>query len=287
MLEIAPNIFIETGYAGVTLGAINWQHGLILIDAPFRAEDARSWRTALLNLNRGVDRILVNMDAHFDRTLGSRAMDCTICGHDKLVQVFHNRPVNFKPQISNTGAEWETQNGLGTIRWMPPEITFTEKLEVRWSTSMLVLEYHPGSGLGAIWADIHKEGILFLGDAVSLDQPPFLANSDLPVWIESLHLLLSPQYRNYLLVSGRGGLITHEHVREQLHFLENAHQMLLNLAEQRCRPDETEKLVPSLMGQYRKLGDRKALFTQRVRWGLHQYYIRHFYPGSHNLVEEE
>ena len=77
MQELAHHVYIETGYAGVTLGAINWSHGLVLIDAPFRAEDARSWRSALLNLGGGVDRLLVNLDAHFDRTLGVRAMDCT------------------------------------------------------------------------------------------------------------------------------------------------------------------------------------------------------------------
>ena len=73
MQELAPHVYIETGYAGVTLGAINWAHGLILIDAPFRAEDTRSWRSNLLNLGGGVDRLLVNLDAHFDRTLGARA----------------------------------------------------------------------------------------------------------------------------------------------------------------------------------------------------------------------
>ena len=31
MQEISDHIFIETAYAGVTLGAINWPHGLILI----------------------------------------------------------------------------------------------------------------------------------------------------------------------------------------------------------------------------------------------------------------
>ena len=73
MQEIVPNVYIETGYAGVTLGAINWPHGLVLIDAPFRPEDTRSWRSALLNLGGGVDRVLVQLDAHPDRTLGATA----------------------------------------------------------------------------------------------------------------------------------------------------------------------------------------------------------------------
>ena len=98
MQEIAPHVYIEPGYAGVTLGAINWPHGLILLDSPFRQEDTRSWRSALLNLGSGAERMLVNLDAHFDRTLGTRAMDCTVVGHEKMAQAFRNRPVTFKTQ---------------------------------------------------------------------------------------------------------------------------------------------------------------------------------------------
>src|SRR5512140_1462546 len=103
MQEIAPNIHIETGFAGVTLGVISRSHGLVLIDAPFRAEDTRSWRAALMNLGGGVDRLLINMDAHFDRTLGTRGMDCTVLSHEKVSQIFRNRPVTFKPQASPPG----------------------------------------------------------------------------------------------------------------------------------------------------------------------------------------
>lgn len=135
MQEIAPHIFIETGFPGVTLGAINWAHGLVLIDAPFRIEDTRSWRSTLLNLGGGVDRLLVNLDAHFDRTLGTRAMECSVAGHEKLAQVFRNRPISFKTQGTETGAEWEQYNGLGSIRWAPPEITFTQQLDIFWEES--------------------------------------------------------------------------------------------------------------------------------------------------------
>jgi hypothetical protein len=66
MQEITPQVYIETGYAGVTLGAINWPHGLILIDSPFRADDARSWRSSLLNMGGGVERMIINLDAQWN-----------------------------------------------------------------------------------------------------------------------------------------------------------------------------------------------------------------------------
>jgi 3-hydroxyisobutyrate dehydrogenase-like beta-hydroxyacid dehydrogenase len=88
MQEIAAHVFIETAYPGVTLAALNTPHGLILVDAPLRGEDTRSWRATLLNMGGGVERLLVNLDAHFDRTLGARAMDCTVVAHEKFRRSF-------------------------------------------------------------------------------------------------------------------------------------------------------------------------------------------------------
>ena len=69
MQEIASHVYIETSFPGVTLGAINWPHGLIQIDAPFRPEDIRTWRAELITMSGGVERLLVNLDAHFDNGL--------------------------------------------------------------------------------------------------------------------------------------------------------------------------------------------------------------------------
>ena len=74
MDTITKNVYIDNQYPGVTLGVIVQPRGLIQIDAPPSPEDGRSWRAALMNLGGGPDRLLVNLDAHPDRTLGVRAM---------------------------------------------------------------------------------------------------------------------------------------------------------------------------------------------------------------------
>ncbi len=286
MQELAPRIYIETVYAGVTLGVINWPHGLILIDSPFRQDDVRAWRATLLNLGGGVDRLLINLDAHLDRTLGARAMDCTIVGHEKMAQVFRTRPVTFKLQSAETGSEWEMFNSLGSIRWAPPEITFTDKMHIFWNDEPLTLEYRPGPSVGAIWAVLPEEHIIFLGDAVVPNQPPFLANADLPAWIETLQLLLSREYRNYTLISGRGGMVAYEQVRTQIRFLEKVHSLLEAMGEKQEPPEKTEGLVSNLLKSFNVSADRKELYTQRLQWGLHQYYSRHYRSSSVDEVVE-
>ena len=286
MQEIAPHVYIENGYAGVTLGAISWPLGLVLIDSPFRQEDTRSWRSGLLNLGGGVDRLLVNLDAHFDRTLGTRAMDCTVIGQELMAEAFRNRPVTFKTQAAETGADWEQYNGLGSIRWSPPEITFTQRMQINWSDHPLQLEYHPGPGTGAIWAVLPGCQVCFVGDAVVVDQPPFLANADLENWIEHISRLLQPDYQNYLLVSGRGGLVTHDQVRHQLNFLRRVHVSLELLSSQNAPVDEVTALAEKLMSEFQNAGHRQLQYQQRLKWGLRQYFLRHYKEVPGEELEE-
>lgn len=280
MQEIAENVFIETTYAGVTLGVISRPHGLILIDAPFRNEDVRSWRSALLNLSGGVDRMLVNLDTHVDRTLGSRAMDCTVVGHEKSIEVYRNRPLTFKPQSLESGAEYELSEGLGNTRWAPPEITFTDRLHIHWDGSELILEDRPGPAAGAIWANLPAQRILFLGDAVIVNQPSFLAYANIPAWIDTLKTLLTPAYRDYLLIGGRNGLITHQEVRHQVQHLEKVQRQLNALSEKNAPPEKTEGLISGLLDTIKFPIEYKSLYRQRLRFGLYNYYLAHYLPES-------
>lgn len=285
MQELAHHVYIETGYGGVTLGAISWPHGMVLIDAPIRMEDARSWRAALMNLNSGVDRMLVNLDAHFDRTLGVRAMDYTVVGHDKMAGTFRNRPVTFKTQGTETGAEWELFNGLGSVRWVPPEITFSDRLVIHWDEDPLALEYHPGPSVGAIWAVLPHQRIAFVGDALTPDQPPYLSSADLPAWIETIKPLLTPEYQDYLLISGRGGPVANVQVRHQIQFLEKAHAALEILAAEKAPVSATEALADTLLEMFQSPAQRAVQYRQRLVYGLQQYYARHYLPTEEEFTE--
>ena len=286
MQEIAPKVYIETMYPGVTLGAINWSHGLILIDSPIRQEDARSWRSALLNLGGGIDRMLIILDGHYDRTVGVRNMDCTVVGHTRLLDIYRSRPVTFKAQGAETGAEWEQQSNLGSIRWASPEITFTDQITIQWEDTPIILRHRPGPSSAAIWVELVREKVLFLGDLVIPGQPPFLASGDLPLWIEQLKVLLEKEYKNHLMVTGRGGLVALEEVRKQLKFLEKAHQQLENLAARKARPEEARALAGPLSSSFSSPPELKEVYRQRLRYGLGQYYSRRYWPEESTALEE-
>jgi glyoxylase-like metal-dependent hydrolase (beta-lactamase superfamily II) len=287
MQELAENIYIEDQYPGVTLGAINLPHGLIQIDAPPSIEDGRAWRAALLNLGGGVERVLINLDAHPDRTLGVRAMDCTVIAHEKTAAVFRSRPNTFKAQGDETGADWEHVPGLGSIRWAPPEITFTHQMVIQWSNTPVILEHHPGPGHGAIWIVLPDQKIVFIGDAVLKGQPPFFAAANIPAWLETLETLLSTQYQNYLIASSRGGLVAQSVIRTQFEMLKQANIELDQLAARQAPVEETETLIAPMLAAIRAPALRQQQYAQRLRYGLQHYYIRHYRTANGAEGEEE
>ena len=284
MQQIERGIYYEDSYLGVALGGLVFSHGTIMIDAPLRADEARSWRSALLNQRGGSNRLLINLDAHPDRTLGARSMECTVVAHLKTAQVFRNRPTIFKGQNVETGSIWENYTDAIGVRWANPDITFTERMSLHWGGPEIVIEHHPGPAVGAIWVLIPDAKVVFIGDAVVLDQPPFLANADLAAWMETLDLLKS-SYKNYTIISSRGGPVPIEAVRSQIKYLEKVNKALERLANKNALPEATDGLVASLASDFSPPSNElREKYAQRLRYGLLQYYLRSY--RSESLTEE-
>jgi cyclase len=286
MEAITKNVYIEDRFLGVTLGVISQPRGLVQIDAPPSPEDARSWRAALMGMGNGPERVLINLDAHPDRTLGVRSMDCTVVAHEKTAQAFRNRPNTFKAQGDETGANWEAIPGLGSVRWAPPEISFLEQLTLHWGDTLIVLESHPGPTLGAIWVILPEQKVVFVGDAVLKSQPPFLAHADLLTWIETLKILLEPEYKGFSIISGRGGVVTSQVVRNQIELLKRVHDRIEKIGKKKTTANVTDKIADQLLKSFKAPAARQRQYLQRLRYGLRHYYVHHYQPSSRLSVEE-
>lgn len=274
MQEIVKNIYIDDQYAGVTLGVIVTQRGLIQIDAPPSSEDARSWRASLMGIGGGLERVLINLDAHPDRTLGARAMDCMVIAHEKTAHIFRTRPSTFKAQGEETGADWESIPGLGSVRWALPEISFSEQMALHWGSSPVLLEHHAGPASGSIWVHLPKEKILFVGDTVLKNQPPFLAGSNLKSWLDSLNELTDSSYKGYTFISSRGGVVNQAAIKTQHDFLKQVNDKLNKVTTKKPKPATLEKMVTSLQTWFKAPAAKQKQFAQRLRYGLTHYNAR-------------
>jgi len=282
MENISEGIFFEDSYLGITLGAIILSHGVIMIDSPLRSEDSRSWRSTLINQRGGPNRLLVYMDDHPDRTLGARAMECTITAHEKTAETFRNRPTIFKGQSFDTGSVWETYSDAIGLRWSIPDITFTEKFSIHWDEKIVILQHKPGPTPGSIWVEIPDADILFVGDTVPLEQPPFLDRADIDQWLENLDYL-SKSFRKYIIVSSRGGVVERDHIRHLQRNLKKIKKDIEKLAEAGASPEETETLIQALLSSYTIPRNLESLYENRLRHGIYQYYVRS-YSADHTMT---
>jgi glyoxylase-like metal-dependent hydrolase (beta-lactamase superfamily II) len=279
MQQIAHGIFYEASYPGVTIGAILTPHGTVLIDAPLRSEDARAWLNLLYTFGSKSNRVLVNLDAHPDRTLGARSMECTILAHQKTAQIFRGRPSIFKGQNVESGSEWETYDEMVGTRWALPDITFTHRLTLHWGDPETIIEHHPGAAPGGIWVIVPSVKVAFVGDTILPNQPLFLTNADIPTWIDTLDVLLD-NYRNYAIVSGRGGPVPVEAVSKQQQHLKHILKGMERLAKRNAQVDAVEDLIPGLLNDLTYAPELQDTYFQRYRHGLFQYYARRYRPSE-------
>jgi glyoxylase-like metal-dependent hydrolase (beta-lactamase superfamily II) len=271
MEKIAAGVYIEKSYPGVIIGAVPLGEAVLLIDAPLRPDDGRSWLATLRGIKGGADRMVVYLDSHIDRTLGGRVLEATIFAHEKVMLEFENRSSIFKAQALETGTEWENCTGLSGIRWMAPHVAFSQKANLEVKDTEIILEHHPGPEAGAIWVALPEEGVVFIGDLVSLSQPPYLSQANLPAWEESLELL-SKEYKNYTIVSSRDGVVSERDIREMKKFISNLHKQLERMARRNNNPKSIEKIVDKLLSQFNFEPRYRNQYHQRLQHGLLQCY---------------
>jgi glyoxylase-like metal-dependent hydrolase (beta-lactamase superfamily II) len=278
MKKITESIYYQSSYAGVTLGAIILPHGSLIIDSPLRPEEARSWKSNVLTKSRGTHRLLVNLDDHIDRTLGNRYIDLTIIAHNNAADRMENRSNIFKGQSSSTGSEWEKYPETVGIRWAYPIITFDKSLHLHWGDKQINIDHRPGPNEGAAWVEIPSDKVVFVGDAVLDNQPPFLAHADIPTWLETLSILMSRKYRDYTIISGRSGKVNREALKKQQAVFKSILGRMDTLARKNAPPEGTQKMIPALLKRWKFAKKNTQYFTQRLEYGLSRYFMRHYVP---------
>ncbi|MDP2965548.1 MAG: hypothetical protein Q8N39_05840 [Pelolinea sp.] len=281
MKEIATDILIETDYEGVTVGAIRTPAGVVMVDTPINPKDASIWRTTCTRTAAGSNRLLVLLDEHFDRVSGATNIKCPVIVHEKTSQAVSARPSSKNQSSIGTSTAWETNPEPITTRWIHAEITFTANMAVNWGDDPILLELHPGPSKGSTWVVVPHKQVAFIGDTVTPGQPPFLANADIEAWLESLHELQLARFKDFILISGRGSLVTMDDIKELEHFLKKAARKLGKLVASKTKADEAEALGEELLENFPSINKHEAeLFRNRLTTGVVQYYSSHFSKKS-------
>ncbi|MDO9546537.1 MAG: MBL fold metallo-hydrolase [Pelolinea sp.] len=277
MKEITPDVFIETTFEGTTVGAIRTPEGVVMVDVPLVNKDIQSWQAACARTSSGSKRIVVLLDEHPDRTAGAKLIRCPIITHSKTAKILTSQPSATKMQGLETGAIWETIPEICTIEWPHPEITFSNSIAINWSEQPILVEHHPGPTSGSSWVIVPDQKIVFVGDAVTPDQPPFLSSAEIEPWIEALDILKSSHYKDYLIISGRAELVTMDDIRQSQKFLRKTHRTFDKLNNQTANLIKIQKSSASFIDDFKpKNRSERELYLTRLSYGFTKYYINNF-----------
>src|SRR6185369_1746165 len=101
--------------------------------------------------------------------------------------------------------------------------------------------------------------VVFVGDLVLKNQPPFLAFCNLTEWLASLDILIT-QYKTYTVVSGRSGVVSHAVIQAQRELLLTIEEKLEALAQKHAGPEALEPLAQQLLATIKAPADRQKQY---------------------------
>jgi cyclase len=209
-------------------------------------------------------------------------LESTIIAHENVNREFESRPSIFKASIPETGTAWETCTGLSGIRWMPPQIMFSEKTNLHWKEKYIYLEHRPGPEEGSIWVCLPEEKVVFIGDLVTVSQPPFLSKADLPAWEKSLNVL-SKEYKNYTKISSREGVISDRNIRDMSKFISGIHKQFERMSWRKSKPQNVERMIEKQLSAFKFDPRYRNHYYQRLQHGLLQCYINRYLNPTGDL----
>ena len=275
MQEIAPNVFITTNSLGLITGIIHPEEGLVLIDSPTRLDDLESIGAKSTGIVKPSPRFLVILDTNYDRLLSAKGMDFIVIAHVNSTSSTKPKSGVAKASEDQISSGDTPDSPNGSMRQFSPEIVFQTDLTIFLGTIEVRLEHHAGVNNAGIWVELPQQRVLFVGDAVMGDEPPFLAYFDADTWLTDLELLASERFQGYQIISSRCGIVSQEQIDAMHERLTYIRDTLKPLLESKASLDELLNTIPQIMEYYNVPPLLHDLYYNRLRWGLTTYYENH------------
>ena len=266
MQKIVPNVYLENKYFGVNLGIVVIGQELLLVDSPLHAEEVKEWFKVVSE--RGQPKFLVLLDSHPDRVLGSRTLTLPAIAQDQTLQTIREWADTFKGNAHPIGAEADQLKRITGVNNAIPEITFSERMVIHIGGKEIIFLHRPGPRPGSMWMVIPDLSVVFVGDTVTIDEPPYVGVSVLEPWLNSLDELRGSDMKSYALISSYGGRIDRKDINHMAPFLRKVQSRVEQLDDGKNRNEEIERSAVDLMGDFSTRSLQKDLILKRLKTGL-------------------
>jgi cyclase len=212
---------VETEFHGANVAFIVTGEGVILIDTPMLPNEARAW-LQIIREQTGEEIIyILNTDHHRGHVIGNQHFPMAkVVAHEyawknmkSYGDSFRTRLLNlYRDRIPEAVEEWEQHLEITT-----PEITFTDRIYFFKGNKEIHVIPLGGHTRATSVIFMPNDRLLFTGDAVVTDRPPFLSQSNTKRWLQGLTYLRKLRYD--ILVPGHGELTGKEATETMSEFL--------------------------------------------------------------------
>jgi cyclase len=219
--EIAPNIFVESGYHGANVAFIVTGQGVILIDTPMLPEEARHWQQQIQQRTDEPILYILNTDHHRAHVIGNQFFPtATVIAHERAWKEmksygdsFRTRLLNmYRDRIPEAVEVWKSE-----LQIIQPQVTFSGRTLLYKGDKEIHLIPVGGHTPATTVIYFPQEKLLFAGDVVVTNRPPFLSQGNTKEWLEALTYLRKLRYD--ILIPGHGELTGKEATENMSQYL--------------------------------------------------------------------
>ncbi len=270
MQELAPGVFVETECRGANPGFIVTEEGTIVVDTPQVPAEARALRAEIERISGGKPILyVVNTDHHRGHILGNQWFQpAPVIAHDVAWNHMKGYTENFKQRVYASFKRYpEIQAQLADLEIIRPTLTFSRRVYL----------FRGGREVRIIWVGGHTpatsvvwlpaERILFAGDAVWVDQHPYMGQANSKEWLEGLTYIrrLNPEY----IIPGHGPVCGREATEQISEYIRHLRSRVRSLYRAGKSKQETASLlVGELLGWYPIPPERKSKIESQIKSGV-------------------
>jgi len=219
--EVAPDVFVETEYHGANVGAIATGEGVILIDTPMLPHEAMQWRTEIRERTDQEVRYIISTDHHRAHVVGNQFFpEARVVAHELAWKEINSYGDSFRTRLLNMYRDrmpeavefWQEH-----LHIVHPEITYTGRTILLKGDKEIQLIPLGGHTPATTVVFLPRERLLFAGDLVVTNRPPFLSQGNTKEWLEALTFLRKLRYD--ILIPGHGELTGKEATEQMSEYL--------------------------------------------------------------------
>jgi len=270
MKEISPGIFIETDHRGANYAGIVTDVGVIVVDTPMVPDQARAFRQDLARLSGGKPFLyVINTDHHRGHILGNQYFQPTpVVAHEQAWKHMKGYGDNFKQRVVDSfKKEPEVQAQLTDIQVIIPKVTFSHRLDiVRGGRDLRIIRVGGHTAAtSVIW--LPNESILFVGDAVWVDQHPYMAQANSKEWLDGLTYIR--KFKADRIVPGRGpicGRDATEKMSEYIRFMRA--RVRLNYRQGKTKQETVQSVLREVAGWFPISATIKSKTESQIKQGI-------------------